>query len=65
MTSPRATRSTHERNLERDLEQRRQPVADGHRASPSLMAPEEDVAGRLARQAAEREASRRAHERAG
>lgn len=67
MTGPRATRSTHERNLERSLERdlvRRHPVeGEVQRAGPPAASPREDVAGRLARDAAEREVRRRARER--
>lgn len=67
MTGPRATRSTHERNLERNLErdlvQRRQVGEDVQGAVPPAASPRDDVAGRLARDAAEREVRRRARDR--
>lgn len=64
MTGPRSSRNTHERNLERNLE-----AFEAHAARPrgySLRpAPEVDVASRLAREAAQREAARRGRAPAG
>ena len=58
MTASRP-RNTHERNLERQLGEIANPLP--RRPDLPLGAQESDVAGRLAREAVLREASRRAH----
>lgn len=71
MHGPHASRNTHERNLERSLGEsvRSEPVKKkrpdegegGRRGDPDRKdAQQEDVASRMAREAAEREARRRA-----
>lgn len=58
MTGPRSSRNTHERNLERNLEAF-ESRASRPRWSELRPAQELDVASRLARDAAQREAARR------